>query len=900
MRALLLIALVLPTACRDPQDSGEPAAPFLGADPSVPAAPGEARAGVIREGIDGEAALFGGISAEGRAGDIKIYNAAAQFIIQGPYESHGYVPTGGGIIDADLVRPDTELGRDMVEDVYLAFSMARLFHADSVEVLADGSAGGDAVVQATGTDVAWGWFQGMFEREDPVVEAMGLEITTTYTLPPDSHTVHIGTEIRNPSDEALTIAPQDGAWVSGEDSLPWEYGTGFAELDASTRTWLSMTGRQGESTVSLWRPDEDYGTGVITSLAAEYGMVLAELGSVTLGPGETIALQRRLTIAPDPTTAIAEGHLARGQALGTICGSVSDVDGPVAGARIHLVSDEDEPGVAGWAISDDEGAFCADLPQGDYTAWAVGHAALEHMQLPAERGRYAPFAAASVNEPVLAVFGGEAPAEAPAWAMGRAASEGVDVTIDASAAAEIELALGQPGHLVVQLEDQDGAPLPGVLELRWAEGAPPSSTVPAELREALGLATGARAGWAWTADGTLSLDVLPGSYDLEATHGWRHEQATSTAVEVHPGETTTLGLTLERVIEPDGWLSMDAHMHGAPSFDGALPMADRLVACAATGVDIAAISDHDVHVDYTPLLEALGLGDRLLAIPAVEVTTMMRGHFNLWPIVPDERTVPNGGALPWWDYRVSTEELFALMRETAGEDALLQVNHPRTPGMLTFADFDPASGEPDDPETFSWGFDSFELINGGVDDLAQVREDFFGFLDHGHPRTPLGVSDSHYRFIPCGMGRTDLFLDADSAAAADGAAVVEALSAGHTVAATGITLRAEAEGALPGDTIVGGSAAVDVQVLGPSWIVPETLWLIRDGEIVHEEALTEAVDGTWYAGSLPLEAERDAWFVLEVRGSTPMGDVWRNQAPYAMSNAFFLDVDGDGWEPPGP
>jgi hypothetical protein len=896
MRPLPSLALLLLAACKQPDDTALEDLPFLGADPSVPATSGEARAGVIRDGEAGEAALFGGISAEGRAGDIKIYNAAVQFVIQGPYMSHGYVPVGGGIIDADRVRPDHQLGRDLVEDVYLAFSMSRLFHADTVRVIADGSDGGDAIVQATGTDVPWAWFQGMFERDEPVVDELGLEITTTYTLPPDSDTLGISTRFTNPGDETIELSPQEGAWGSGEDFIPWEYGTGYAELDSDRRSWLILTGRQGEATLSLWRDQDDYGTGVITSLAAEYGMVLADLGALELAAGESAEVDRNLTLGADPMSALAGRPEFAGEPMGELCAGVAAGGDLVAGARVHFVSDD---GLVGWAITDSVGFSCSDLPAGTTTAYAVGHADLEHVQLPGGRGRYAPLGAASVNEPVLELYRSEIEAQAPPWATGHAASEGLEVELSEGSTAIIALELGQPGQLEVRLEDQDGAPLPGVLELLWSEGAPPESAVPAELRELMGIPTGSRAGWAWTADGTLTIDALPGTYDLVAVHDWRHEQASATEVELLAGETTQLTLVLERVIEPDGWLALDAHLHGAPSFDGALPMADRLLACAATGVDIAAITDHDVHVDYEPLLEAMGLRDRLLTLPGVEVTTMMRGHFNLWPIVPAAREVPNAGALDWWNLRVSTDELMGLMREAVGPDALVQVNHPRTPGMLTFANYDPTTGEVDDPDKFSWDFEVFELINGGVTDLEQVRLDFFGFLNQGYVRTPLGVSDSHYRFIPCGMGRTDLYLDADTPGSLHGQEVVDAVLAGHAVAATGTTLRASAGDALPGDTITGGSASLEVQVLAPSWIQPGTLRLIRNGETVFEHALTEADDGVWYESTLTIEAEADAWFVVEVVGTVPMGAAWRNATPYAMSNAFFLDVDGDGWQAPG-
>ena len=896
MRTHILLLLPLLIGCPEPSETGIDDEPFLGADPSVPAAPGESRAGVIREGDAGEAALFGGISAEGRAGDIKLYNSHVQFIVQGPYLSHGYVPVGGGIIDADRVRPEDQLGRDLIEDVYLAFSMARLFHAETVELISDGSDGGPAIVQSTGTDVAWSWFQGMFERDDPVVDALGLEITTTYTLPPDSDTLEISTRFTNTGDDPVELSPQEGAWGSGEDLIPWEYGSGYDELDSDRREWLILTGRQGESTLTLWRDQDTYGTGVITSLAADYGMVLADLGTIELDPGASAVMDRFLTLGADPMSALTSRRELAGDAMGELCASVQAQGEPVAGARVHFVGDE---GLLGWAITDSDGSTCADLPVGAATAYAVGHADLEHVQLPAGRGRYAPFGATGVNEPALALYRGEIDAQPPPWVMGHPASEGNAFEVTGGSTTSIELEIGKPGRFEISLEDQVGAPLPGVLELRWSAGVPPDSAVPADLREAMGVPTGSRAGWAWTADGTFTMDVLPGTYDLEATHGWRHEQAAIDDVEVLPGETTSLTLTLERVIEPDGWLAMDAHLHGAPSFDGALPMADRLVACTATGVDIAVLTDHDVHVDYAPLAQAMGLGGRLLTITGVEVTTMMRGHFNLWPMVPSAREVPNAGALAWWDLRVTTDELFERMREVVGADALLQINHPRTPGMLTFADYDPISGEPDDPESFSWDFETFELINGGVTDLEQVREDFFSFLNHGYIRTPLGVSDSHYRFIPCGMARTDLYLDADTAGNTNEDAVMEAVLAGHVVAATGTTLRVTAGDALPGDTLTGNAATLNVLVLAPSWIVPGDLRLIRNGEIVFEQTLPDsAEDGVFFEGELELEADTDAWFVVEVVGSQPMGDAWRNQTPFAMSNAFFLDIDADGWDAP--
>ena len=293
------------------------------------------------------------------------------------------------------------------------------------------------------------------------------------------------------------------------------------------------------------------------------------------------------------------------------------------------------------------------------------------------------------------------------------------------------------------------------------------------------------------------------------------------------------------------------------------------------------------------------MDERMTVFPGAEVTTIIRGHFNLVPIVP-QPGVANGGALQWWTEPMTTSELFARMREVAEEDALLQVNHPRTPGMVAFAGYDPNTGEPGDPDFWSWDFDTLELINGGVDDLHDVREDFFSFLNLGYTPIPVGVSDSHYRFIPCGLGRTDVYLGEDEPSAVTWESYRSALLDGHVVVASGTTLRVRVGDALPGDTLTGTTAALEIDVQTPSWIEPGTLRIYRNGDVLHEQILTERDDdGHWFEDNLEVDSEQDAWFVVEVEGTEPLGDTWRNHTPYAMTNAFFLDVEGDGWDAPG-
>ena len=376
-------------------------------------------------------------------------------------------------------------------------------------------------------------------------------------------------------------------------------------------------------------------------------------------------------------------------------------------------------------------------------------------------------------------------------------------------------------------------------------------------------------------------------------------------VEVAEGEVTGVQLAIEEVVPRDGWLALDPHLHGAPSFDGALPMEDRLLTCVATGVELPVTTDHDAIADYRPLATALGLDDKLRVVPGTEVTTVLRGHFNLYPLEATPLEAVNGGAEPWWNTPVTTQELFDRMRALAGADAVIQVNHPRSPGMFAFGGFEPETATPSSPELWSWEFQTFELLNGGAADIDELRADWFGMLDFGLIRVPTGASDSHYRYIPCGLARTDVYVNATDVSKIDLDDVTKALLAGHVVVASGTTLRATVTGsgapALPGDTVTASTITVHATVQAPDWIQPGTLRVYVGGEVAIEEALPPvAVDGTWLDRGWTLEVPTDTWVVVEVVGSVEQGSMWRNATPYAATNAFFVDVLGDGWTAPKP
>jgi hypothetical protein len=885
--------LLLLLACNTPI---EPTPRFMGADPSVPAAPGESRAGVIREGTAGEAALFGGINAEGAANDVKLYNSHVQFIIQDAVRSHGLMDVGGGIIDADLVHSDGTLGRDTVEDIFSGLGLSRVFEATSVEVLHDGSDGGAAVVCVRAHDVGWDMMQGLFELDQPTLEPQNLDLLTTYELPPDSHTLTVRSVITNSGDQSQIFKFQDAFIVSGEDMRPWAPDHGYGGTQ-SALPMLGFTGVQGEATLSLWNADDSLEPSVLTDLASDLGLAFAVFQETALSPGEQVEIVRYLSVTPDVATAEAQRLQTQGVAVAQVDGTVTRAGAGVPGVRVHFVDDQDR--VAAFAMTDAQGTYAASLPPGDWRAFAVASANTEQVPLPAGAGRYGPFAAPSVNQAHLDVLSGTTQAPPLPYATGSATPEPAAFALTESAIVDFEMA--PASAVLVQVMDQDGRPLPAVVSLEWMDGV--QSTVPVELRKAIGEPNSTRAAWGWTAGDPLELAAPEGRYSLQVNHSWRYSQARVDEIVVVPGETTSVQVTLHEQVERDGWLAMDPHLHGAPSFDGALPMEDRLITCAATGVDVPVTTDHDRQVEYTTLAHALDLTPLMHITPGVEVTTILRGHFNLYPVQPALNLI-NGGAEPWWYAPDDTQDLFERMRASGGDQALIQINHPRSPGMFGFAKYNAETGAPARPDMWSWDFELFELLNGGVDGLDEIRQDWFSFLNQGHMKVPVGASDSHYRYIPCGLGHTDVYLDETDPSQVTDDQLRQALLDGHVVVASGLTLRVELESdsgiGIPGDLLVGGEATLRVRVQSPDYIVPDTLTVYQNGLPIEQIAMPTSADGTvWLEQDFGLAPDTDSWFAVEVTGSVSQGPAWRDQTPYALSNAIRLDVDGDGWQAPG-
>jgi hypothetical protein len=828
---------------------------------AVPAA-GTARGGQVTDA----SALFGGIDAEGQVGDYKLHNAVARFIIQGDRIGSYYLTEAGGVIDADAQREPGEPGADVVDEWFQVLGAGITIAPVSFEVVSDGTDGGPAVLRAVGEEVALGILEGAVEQPG-FLRPFGVTVVTTYTLPPDSPLLEVRTEVT--AADAVTV--QLGDAIIGAPEGAWRYSTGggFDSPGLSAHDQVGYLGQHGEVAIALLSGstsgdgapggEAPLEAGATALLSAVTDLMGGFAPSVALPAGGTFTYTRSYGAART-LAALTDAALARqGDAGQEVSGTVTADDGPVPGALVHVLADG-----APWtvAVTGADGTFRARAPTGvEASARAVGRGGGRFLDLPRGAAHYGPYAGAA-NDAALQTWSGD---DRPTLPEGRGVASASD-----------PLRLGLPAYVEVVASDA----LPFVTWVSCPELAPDPRLTPPR--------SGGRSAAGWARDGAVTLAVEPPAEGADCTlvahRGMRFEAFTA-PVTLTAGQVERVEVDLTAAYTHPGWLLGDPHSHAAPSGDAYLPMEDRLIVQAANGVQVHFGTDHDHVADYRPLLGPLGLTPHLTSIVADEVSPPLRGHFNIYPVEPVVGA-PNQGAFRWWsEIPTSTDAMLDRLRELHGDDILVQSNHPTDSGMASSARWE--VGEVGDPNKWTTKIQAAELLNNTSKDDYQPF--YFDMITRGVPLTPTGVSDGH-AWLDGHVGMSGTFFAAGVDVPADltPAALVDAWRRHATVVARGVFLDLSVE---PGATLAPG-ATIDVTARSPSWIVVDRLLLYQNGAIVDE------IEGT--TGTFTLDTDADAVFVIAAEGDRSMRPV-SDATPWAMTAPWWVDAEGDGWNPPfGP
>jgi hypothetical protein len=466
-------------------------------------------------------------------------------------------------------------------------------------------------------------------------------------------------------------------------------------------------------------------------------------------------------------------------------------------------------------------------------------------------------------------------------------------SVHAGAELRLNLVPPRPGTLHYVITDTDARPVPARLVVRGVAPTKDPDLVP-------GVAEAGSKNMLYSLTGSGSLELPAGRYDVLATHGPEFSMPRE-ELEVNADLGATFRAELARSVDSSGWLAADFHVHASPSKDANVPLSERVLTLAAEGIELAAATDHNHVTEYAEPIHDLHLDAKLASMSGVEITTLGWGHFNAYPY-PKSLDLPP-------THEVSPLEIFAVVRGRAPQ-AVLQVNHPRMPGVGYFnrGELNTKTGIAETPG-FSFGFDTLEVSNGfELEDPSVFERNFrewFELLNVGRRYTAVGNSDSHrVVFQWAGWPRTYVRVPDQDPARVAATDVARSLVAGHALVSCGLFVLPIANGSAgPGDTVQGSRVRLRVVVGAPDWIDASRVEVYGNGAKLAQRTREIGLDKAPWRLSFEFELRTDTWLVVLARGDKFMNDALPGKwiKPFGFSNPIFVDADGDGaFVPPGP
>jgi hypothetical protein len=347
--------------------------------------------------------------------------------------------------------------------------------------------------------------------------------------------------------------------------------------------------------------------------------------------------------------------------------------------------------------------------------------------------------------------------------------------------------------------------------------------------------------------GETRVPIAPGDHTIWASRGFEYE-TDKLVVTLGAGEERVWAPVVTRVVDTAGWIGADFHLHSEWSVDSNVPLAMRVLACSAEGIEYAVATDHDVITDYSVELPP-SLEGRLLIGQGVETSTARFGHINSWPRVQDKSKAGRGS--PRWQGL----EFGPLMDLLAPEDAgrIVQINHGRgNKGSQTFTQLTYDPTDPDPTLIADFRFNAMELFNDGGGAMNELLVDWFSFINQGLSVAGTGVSDSHSLSARCGHARTWVEVPSDDLSTLTPAVADQGVLLRRTIASNGPFITLEAR---PNNT-------VHVRVAGPSWMPIETIRIYADGVVDTNIAVPPyAGDPVRYDADVVLSAPNAHWSV---------------------------------------
>jgi hypothetical protein len=905
--------------------------------------------------LAGASDLLKGQAAQSRPGDFVLENDKIKVIVQQMNRAISVNPWGGNLIDAEPKREASKMGREAFGEAGLLLNFGRTLIPEQIDILADGSEGGAAILAVTGRDTINDFFNLPGAVEEVGLEGdiwlhpdvpLDLRITNYYILNPGEERVRMVTAMRNDGDTESVLVLGDLIDRGGNvDSFNPErnhiqrFGN-VEDLPEMNNAYIGMAGQDiayGFAPVGVpgreGDPNLSFSIRGISALVTGAEDLLDFLGAEpedlpfgtwALEPGDRHVVVRDFYVGKDLAAVHAAISEEKGEVLGAIEGTVESPDGGELprGTRVAAL-------VNGRLVETvfyvEDGAFSGRLPEGSYDLLV----------------------------------------DAPGFPL----PEMVPVTVAAGQPQTLSLSLPQTALVHLKVTDNQGNGIPARAAFECdGECEENRSTLQSRFRDADfdDLANNLGHLEHLGPSGEATVRIRPGSYGLVVGHGaeWSvfpHAFPNDEhRLNLNGGDEITVEVELSQVLDTTGWVSADLHVHGINSPDALVEMEARVLAFLAEGVDVMVSTDHDFVTDYGPTIAQVGASDLMASVAGNEISEFGFAHYNAFPLHADPNAV-NGGALDWArdekEPPMTPGELYEAVRQLPGANTkVIQINHARgSQGLFrsigldtaTFkSTFDPTRHRieveplaPDDWGLFDTSFTAMELMNGaGMGGFSELLNDWFAFMQRGLFVTGTAVSDTHRLYSgESGTPRSwvNIGTEYESPASFNEEAFAEAINAGKLTGGNGAFLKITATDGTQevglGETLAlgmpGAPVFVNVEIQVASWFGVNQLDLYaniegtssRPGEPtgglpqstlshVFDLEMVQSVPGfsTQDDPDTPhrrfvlnhqfeLNPTQDTWIVILARGDTnPYPALLSSRSAIAFSNPVFIDADGDG------
>lgn len=486
--------------------------------------------------------------------------------------------------------------------------------------------------------------------------------------------------------------------------------------------------------------------------------------------------------------------------------------------------------------------------------------------------------------------GGELQVSAPGYATALARLDKEELRVDLGARSAVEFEVDGPCK--IQFLGVDGTPTP--------EFGPKQRAACANLWHSAG--------------GRFRVPVPPGKYYLILSRGPEHD-AVFRYVIARAGQSAKVVARIPRVVDTRGWVSADFHNHATESGDNTTETESRLLCLAAEGVEFAPATEHNRIVSWKDEIRALGLGAWMSSSDGIELTgnPLPLNHHNAFPLVPKPRTQDGGGPSTAGD---PLTQLRRLTDHDAGAEKLVQQNHPDVGWLFYDADGDGRKDLGFGTAKFTHAIEMWRPgILGmrptetfGLDERNHRSFNWLQLLNQGIRIPGVANTDAHYCVHDSGRLRNWIRASTDDPAKIDELEIVRQTKRGRVIMSNGPFLEVALDGAGPGETLEARRAILKVRVQCPNWLDVDRAQVLVNGRPLpaydfrrgRAEGFRDGV--VKFEAEIPMEFTEDAHVIVVAVGeSSTCGPVMgqNTDAPTAISNPIWVDVDGGGVAPNG-